>query len=131
MNLTTHDIESLTDALTDAQDHLNQAIKLIAYYVRATDDAYAEAYLLDHLKIFAGRDHGFLSGDLNIDDLIEQLNESEADDEPEDEPDEQPETLYPKTKNSRTGSTLYLLENNNGPILNIFGEPIYVTIPED
>lgn len=127
----TIDKDSLIDTLYEAQEHLNEAISLIETYVRQTGDSYAEAYLLDHLKIFAGRNHGFLSSDLNIDDLIEQINEAEDDDEPEEEPDEQPESSYPKTKLSRTGTTLYLLENNNGPILNSFGEPLYVTIPED
>lgn len=78
------DKEDLRDTLYEAQDHLKEAISLIADYVRVTGDSYAEAYLLDHLKIFAGRNHGFLSSDLNLDDLIEQLNEyedGEADEE--------------------------------------------------
>ncbi len=41
---------------------------------------------------------------------------------------------YPGSPNEQrieTGVTLHLLRNNNGPILNEFGEPLYVTLPED
>ena len=73
--------ETLIDLLYEAQEHLNEAIALLDTYVRQTNDVNAEAYLVDHLKIFAGRNHGFLSSDLNIDDLIERLNEYEDDEE--------------------------------------------------
>ena len=72
---------SLIDMLYEAQEHLNEAIGLLEDYVRQTQDYYAETYLVDQLKIMAGRDHGFLAGDLNIDDLIEQLNEYEEEEE--------------------------------------------------
>ena len=81
MNLKTSDKEDLIDLLHEAQDHLNYAINLLDDYVRQTNDIHAEACLVDHLKIFAGSDHGFLSSDLNIDDLIEQLDETEDDEE--------------------------------------------------
>lgn len=71
------DRDDLRDTLYEAQEHLNEAIRLLETYVRQTDDRNAEAYLLDHLKIFAGRNHGFLSSDLNIDDLIARLDESD------------------------------------------------------
>ena len=75
------DKDTLIDLLYEAQEHLNEAIALLDTYVRQTNDVNAEAYLVDHLKIFAGRNHGFLSSDLNIDDLIERLNEYEDDEE--------------------------------------------------
>lgn len=71
------DRDDLRNTLYEAQEHLNEAIRLLETYVRQTDDRNAEAYLLDHLKIFAGRNHGFLSSDLNIDDLIARLDESD------------------------------------------------------
>ena len=117
--------DDLRDALYEAQEHLYEAIRLIETYVSQTNDHNAEAYLLDHLRIFAGRNHGFLSNDLNLDDLIDQLAEGD------DEDDEEETDPYPKTKLSATGATLYLLQNNNGPVLTSFGEPMYVTIPED
>ena len=72
---------SLIDMLYEAQEHLNEAIGLLEDYVHQTQDYYAEAYLVDQLKIVTGRDHGFLASDLNIDDLIEQLNEYEEEEE--------------------------------------------------
>ncbi len=77
----------LKDLLFEAQEHLNEAIRLLDNYVRETGDSNAEAYIVDHLRIYAGRDHGFLSRDLNIDDLLERVDDrepDEADDEAED-----------------------------------------------
>ncbi len=71
------DREKLIDALYEAQEHLKDAIRLLDRYVRETNDSGAEAYIVDHLRIMAGRDHNFLGRDLNIDDLIEALNEWE------------------------------------------------------
>ena len=85
-HLTRADRDELRDALADAQDLLNQAIRHIETYVNATGDSNAEAYLLDHLRIFAGREHGYLSRDLNLDDLIERLDDREpADDDSDDD----------------------------------------------
>lgn len=75
--------DELKDLIFEAQEHLQQAIGLLETYVRETHDRNAEAYLVDHLKILAGRDHGFLSRDLNFDDLIHRLDEAEGDDEVE------------------------------------------------
>lgn len=71
--------DDLKDMLYEAQEHLYKAIRLVESYVNATGDRNAEAYLLDHLRIFAGRGHGYLSRDLNIDDLIERLDDPETD----------------------------------------------------
>lgn len=73
----------LHDLLYDAQAELLNAIEKLEQYIRATGDNEAEAYIVDHLKIIASRDHGFLAGDLNLDDLLERLDddEPEADDE--------------------------------------------------
>lgn len=75
--LTVTERDDLRDDLYEAQEHVNEAVRLIENYVRATGDSYAEAYLLDHLKIFAGSNHGFLSDDMNIDDLIASLDETD------------------------------------------------------
>lgn len=75
--------DDLRETLYEAQEHLYEAIRLIETYVSQTDDHNAEAYLLDHLRIFAGREHGFLSRDLNLDDLIERLDERNDEDEDE------------------------------------------------
>lgn len=116
MTARTIDNDSLIDTLYEAQEHLNEAINLLETYVGQTGDHNAEAYLVDHLKIFAGRNHGFLSRDLNIDDLIERLNEYE-DEEEESDADEAP----PAHIRTATGIDLYWC-NSAGR---------YVTVPMD
>jgi len=73
------DKEEKVDLLREAQEKLFEAIELIE--VAVGDNANVQAYLIDHLKIFASEGHGFLSGDLNIDKVIENLWEGESDDE--------------------------------------------------
>lgn len=71
----------LRDMLMEAQDFLYQAIGLLDTYVRETGDRNAKAYLVDHLKIMASGEHGFLSRDLNIDNLIERLDEMDGEED--------------------------------------------------
>lgn len=111
--MTTLTTDDLRDALFEAQEHLYEAIRLIETYVSVTGDDNAEAYLLDHLRIFAGRDHGYLSRDLNIDDLIERLDERED----EEDEDNAPEPVI----HTASGHALYWC-NSAGR---------YVTIPTD
>jgi hypothetical protein len=77
------DKNDLEDLIIDAQHLINEAIRLLELYVRETRDARAQAYIVDHLKIIAGRDHGFLANDLNLDNLLESLDEYEPEDEEE------------------------------------------------
>ena len=86
--MTTKTADQLYDILYDAQALLFNAIELLETYVRETDDREAEAYVIDHLKIIAGRDHGFLASDLNIDDLMERLDDRDEDDDENDDADE-------------------------------------------
>ena len=86
--MTTQTADQLYDILYDAQALLFNAIELLETYVRETNDREAEAYVIDHLKIIAGRDHGFLASDLNIDDLMERLDD--RDDEEDQEEDDTP-----------------------------------------
>lgn len=65
------------DMLEEARDLLNQAIELIEQVF--PNDEYVKAYMIDHLKIRAGGDHGFLSSDLNIDSLIKRIVFGEED----------------------------------------------------
>ena len=110
----------LRDLLYDAQAELFNAIEHLERYVRDTDDREAESYIVEQLKIIASRDHGFLAGDLNLDDLMERLDE-----EDDKEEDDLPDVKVVKER------PLFLLRKNLGPILNEFGEPVYVTIPTD
>lgn len=120
--LTVTERNDLRDDLYEAQEHMNEAIRLIERYVRATGDSYAEAYLLDHLRIFAGRGHGFLSDDMNIDDLIARLDERDDGDE-DDEDDDEEKTTDPPAPIilSPTGYTLYWCASAG----------CYVTVPTD
>lgn len=69
------EIYEKVDMLEEAREHLQQAIELIEGVF--PDDAYVKAYMIDHLRIRAGGDHGFLSNDLNIDSLIDRVNDAD------------------------------------------------------
>lgn len=70
----------LHDLLYDAQAELFNAIEHLETYVRETNDIEADNYLLAQLKILASRQHGYLSSDLNIDDLLDRLDETDDED---------------------------------------------------
>lgn len=65
------------DMLEEAREHLQQAVDLIEQVF--PKDQYVKAYMIDQLKIRTGKDHGFLSGDLNIDSLIDRILDGEED----------------------------------------------------
>ena len=68
------DEASNSEKLETAQTALLFAIGLLEEIADETGDGHARAYLVDHLKIKAGANHGFLSRDFNIDEWIEQLD---------------------------------------------------------
>ena len=72
-----------------AQRKLEECINLIEEAISDTSDKnHIEAYLVDHLKIFLGNDHGFCSDNLNLDKVMQMLqdeDEDEYEDEDEDE----------------------------------------------
>ena len=76
------DREEKLDLLYDAQDKLNECIELLEQ--AEGNNLNTKAYLIDHLKIFASNDHGFLSDDLNIDKLIDRVQQEKSAEEPED-----------------------------------------------
>jgi hypothetical protein len=59
--------------LQDAQEKLGEAIELIEEAVG--DNPSHQAYLIEHLKIYHRSDHGFLTGDPNLDSVMEGLQE--------------------------------------------------------
>lgn len=61
------------DKVRVAQDLINTAIEILSDVVRETDDQYAKTYVVDHLAVLAGDDHGFMSRDMNLDDWISRL----------------------------------------------------------
>jgi hypothetical protein len=78
---TREEYEQAIENIEEAKDLLREAISLLDEAVRLTDDYNAEAYLVDHLKIMASDEHGFLSRDLNCDTWIERLQEEMEEDE--------------------------------------------------
>lgn len=76
-HLMTADLNDLRSNLEEAQDLLDQAIRLIEIYARETNDTEAEHYLIAPLRIIAHRDHGYLTSDLNLDDLLDRVAETD------------------------------------------------------
>jgi hypothetical protein len=81
MNVNKKDYEEAIEKIEEARELLDEAISLLEGAVRLTNDRNAEAYLVDHLKILASSDHGFLSRDLNCDTWIERLRDEMGEDE--------------------------------------------------
>lgn len=85
MNTNQENREQAIEKIEEAQGLLREAIELLDEAVTLTNDRHAEAYLVDHLKIMASDEHGFLSRDLNCDTWIEQLQEEMREDLNEEE----------------------------------------------
>lgn len=67
------------ELLREAQEKLAEAIDLIEDAVAGSlRQGNVEAYIVDHLRIMATADHGFVSRDLNLDNVIKGLREDEA-----------------------------------------------------
>lgn len=62
--------EEKAGIVREAQELIQQAIELLD---SLNDNGYYEAYILDHLKIMASRDHNFVSRDANLDDWAESF----------------------------------------------------------
>lgn len=63
-------------AVEQAQELIYEAIEILEQ--ACADDKNAQAYVLDHLKILAGSGHGFMSRDLNLDDLKDRYSGEEV-----------------------------------------------------
>jgi hypothetical protein len=62
------------ELVREAQDLLLQAIEKVEDAVRGTEiEDHTNAYVIAHLKILAGSDHGYLSHDANVDTVIRDL----------------------------------------------------------
>lgn len=73
------DTQEVVEALEEAQGKLFEVIESLEWVARITHNRYAEAYLIDHLKIMASSDHGFISCDFNLDEWIAKAREDEID----------------------------------------------------
>ena len=65
--------EEKIEKLREAQEKLFEVIYAIGDVF--PDDADIKAYLIDHLRIYASGEHGFLTSDPNLDELIARIEE--------------------------------------------------------
>lgn len=62
------------DLVREAQDQLFQAIEKVEDAVRGTEiEGNIDAYVIAHLKILASGDHGYVSRDTSLDDVVRML----------------------------------------------------------
>lgn len=75
----------LVDLVDEARSHLLDAVSALRQYVAFTGDLHTERTILANLEILAGGDHGWLSSDASLDDLIRhlELDDVEGDDSDE------------------------------------------------
>lgn len=64
-----------------AQNLLGVCNDLVEQIVDDTGDENARAYMLDHLRIKENDRHGFLTNDMNFDNLIERLERMDNEDD--------------------------------------------------
>lgn len=67
-------IQDKIELVVEAQEKIFEAIDLLKK-ARLTESQ--KTYIIDHLEIIASRDHGFISCNLNLDDVLESLRETE------------------------------------------------------
>ena len=73
LRVTTGDGKIYTPLWTDAQKKLFEVIETLDNYVKMSGDTNAKTLIVNHLKIMASREHGFMSHDLNMDDLFDRV----------------------------------------------------------
>ena len=61
-----------SDLVRTAQVFLNNAIEILE--IACEGDSNADAYMIAQLKILSSSDHGYLSNDLNLDELAERYD---------------------------------------------------------
>lgn len=75
-----YDAEKMEQALEnvqDAQQMINDAIDMLEYALHYTPNSgHFKAYVVDHLKIMASEDSGFMSRDTNLDNWIKELQDA-------------------------------------------------------
>ena len=64
-----------------AQQLLQATIQICESVSRSRNDRHAKAYLIDHLHIFASKEHHFLSASFNMDEWIERIEEEDNEEE--------------------------------------------------
>ena len=62
------------EAVREAREMILEAIDRLEWAVEGTPfEDHTDAYVIAHLKILASGDHGYVSRDTNLDDVIRQL----------------------------------------------------------
>jgi hypothetical protein len=68
------DRQERADLVREVQDQLFQAIEKVEDAVRGTEiEDNIDAYVIAHLKILASGDHGYVSRDTSLDDVVRML----------------------------------------------------------
>lgn len=80
--------DTYIEMLQEAQAHLRQAHHLIADYCRQAGDRNTAAYIADPLVILIDSEHGFLTRDKNLGQVIEALSQAGGDDEDDGDSDD-------------------------------------------
>jgi hypothetical protein len=78
--MTGNQIEEWIVNLEQAQELMLEAWQLVSGYCQESGDRNTQAYIADHLRILIDEDHGFLSRDRNLGDVIRALRTGEMDD---------------------------------------------------
>jgi hypothetical protein len=86
--MTGNRIEEWIANLEQAQELMLEAWQLVIGYCQESGDRNTQAYIADHLRILIDEDHGFLSRDRNLANVIHALHAGEMDDLVHDENDE-------------------------------------------
>ncbi len=71
MTKKSHEIEEMFMTLDEAQEKFIEAIDMIESVVGS--DPNIKAYWIGHARILASNDHGYVSRDMNIDDIKERV----------------------------------------------------------
>jgi hypothetical protein len=72
------DQQEMVDTVRDAQEDLFNCISKLESVVQGRgSEGYWNAYLIDHLKIYASEGSGFMSADPSIDKLIEEIEKED------------------------------------------------------
>lgn len=61
------------DTIIQAQNLITEAIDMLQFVADRTLDAWADTYLIAHLRILNSADNGHITRDANLDDWIEKL----------------------------------------------------------
>lgn len=74
-NLTRDELYEIQKRLEKIQRKMQKQVENLEEVIDRLGDENSRAYILDHLKILVSDNHGFLSRDRNLSDMIEAVQE--------------------------------------------------------